>query len=751
MAKKPNKKPIQQAAPVKQTINAAPASYVQQVKPAFSIKQICLALAIISVLVYGNTIVNGYVLDDVMVLKENTMVMQGFKGIPELFATPHMRGYLIIPNDMYRPLSLVMFAVEYQFFGEKAWVGHFFNILMFAGCVVMLFLFLEKLFGGKKLVVAAVAALIFAVHPIHTEVVANIKSRDELMCYFFAFWSLNVLINYMKEGKMLQLIFGLGLFFLSFLSKETVVAFLGIIPLIFFFHIKDNRRRAIFISAGCVVVTLIFIAIRADILSKFNANQPAPVEFIDNALSGAPSAISKFATEVVIMGKYLQLMIIPYPLLCNYSFNAIPFADLTSIYFWLSLVVYGFVIYIAITRFIKNKNDPWAFAIVFYLATIFLFSNFPFLMGAELAERFAFFASTGICIAAGLAIEQWIVKDAVNDIMILKSKKVLMILVPVMLIFSVLTIARNADWKNEYDLYKRDANKSPNDSRLHHYVATAIIEKIYPEEKDTVKQKQLDEESMGYLRRSLEIYPDYTEAHVELGRLFDRKRMYDSAAYHNQRALAVNPYNFTANNNLGSIYLTQGKYPQAIELFKKSIAANPNFRYAYFNMARTYLQLKYYDSAIMYYRITLAGEPGNTIALQEIGSSFFQLGNYDSAEVYFKRVLTLMPNDPNVINNLGAVYLNGKKYAQGAELFKKSIELNPGYINAYSNLGRCYYLLGQYGPAIEVFTKELSIDQKNSVRDIPYIALAYQRMGNMEMARQYEAVAKRIYSDFKLP
>src|SRR6185436_1377839 len=134
---------------------------------------------------------------------------------PELLLTPHMRGYLIIPNDLYRPLSLVMFAIEYQFFGPNPAAGHFFNILTFIGCVIMLFLFLDKFFGGKKTAIAFIGALVFAVHPIHTEVVANIKSRDELLCYFFGFWSLNLFMNYMKSGKMWQLLMGTSVLYLA--------------------------------------------------------------------------------------------------------------------------------------------------------------------------------------------------------------------------------------------------------------------------------------------------------------------------------------------------------------------------------------------------------------------------------------------------------------------------------------------------------------------------------------------------------
>jgi tetratricopeptide (TPR) repeat protein len=113
-------------------------------------------------------------------------------------------------------------------------------------------------------------------------------------------------------------------------------------------------------------------------------------------------------------------------------------------------------------------------------------------------------------------------------------------------------------------------------------------------------------------------------------------------------------------------------------------------------------------------------------------------------------VMLLSPGDPNAVHNLGAVYLNGKKYALAIEQFKKTIEMSPNYLNAWSNLGRAYFYSGQYDAAIQTFNKELSIDPKNGIRDIPGIALAYQKLGNMEMAKKYEAEARSHYPDFKL-
>lgn len=716
----------------------------------FSVKNLSILLAVFSFLLYFNTLQHGYILDDVMVLKDNVLVKQGIKAIPELLATPHMRGYLIIPNDLYRPLSLVMFAIEYQFFGLNPTVGHFFNILTFMGCVVMLFLFLNKFFDGKKTAIAFVGALIFAAHPIHTEVVANIKSRDELLCFFFAFWSLNLFMNYMKEGKFSQLIFGSFLLFLSYISKETVITFLAVIPVLFFVYNNADKRRSVMIVSGTALATVVFMVIRTVVLNMYHANQPgATTDFMDNALVGAPSVASKVATEFYVLGKYLRLMFVPYPLLANYSFNSIPFVGFGDIGALLSIVAYVAMAVVGVMRFMKNRKDPWAFAILVYLASLSLFSNFPFLMGAEMAERFAFFASAGFCLAVALAIEKWILKEDAVNVLSIKAGKTLTILVPLVLVFGGMTVARNSDWRDEYTLYKTDLEKSPNDSRLYQYLATAMAENMYPVEPDSNKRNAMDKESIMYLNKALAIYPDFAEAHVELGRLYERSRMYDSAVIEDKRALKLKPFNATANNNMGSVYITLGKYDEAIPFLKKSIEGNPNFKFVYLNLARAYKQVKQFDSAAKNYKLMLAFDPGYVDGQKELATVYFMMQQYDSAAVYFKNVTQLLPNDADAFNNLGAVYLNGKNYNLAIEQFKKTIALNPKYVNAYSNLGRCYFFTKQYQAAIDIFGRELNLDPRNG-RDIPYVALSYQKLGNMEMARQYEVIAKKIYADFKL-
>jgi len=715
------------------------------------VQKLCLFLFVISCLVYANTMLNGYAYDDPLMIQKNVFVQQGIKAIPMLLATPHLRGFYVITNDLYRPLSLVMFAIEYQLWGPNPAAGHFFNILCYGLCVVFLFLFLDKLFGSSRTITAFIAALLFAIHPIHTEVVANIKSRDELLCFLFAFLSLYVFMNYMKEGKAWQLAAGSFALLLAYLSKETVISFIVIIPFIFFFYYAPHKRRAVFITAGMLVATGIFLFARHYVLSKYNADLPTPVILINNSLIGAPGMVSKIATEFVILGKYLKLMVIPFPLLSDYAYNSIPYAGLGSIGFWLSFCAYCCIGFTGLYRWIRKKNDLWAFGIIFYLTTIFLFSNIPFLISGELAERFVFFASVGFCLVAALAIEQWIIKGAAQDIRVFKNKKLLAVLIPVIFIFSSLTVARNMDWESSYTLFRHDVAKSPNDSRLHHHFSVAI-DVLTPLETDSVKRHELEDESLWHLRKALEIYPEYEDALTAISHAYSSRQRYDSAALSLQKALAINPKNTTAINDLGYVYFNSGRYTQALTYFKElaGIEVSPAVLFAYYNQARTFTKLKAYDSVILYSNKTLAIDSVFADAHFEMAEAFLQEQNFDSAEYHYKRYALLLPASANATNGLGLFYFNRKRYDEAITQFKKASEIDPKFINAYANMGIAYFLTNRYEAAIAVFNKELALDPHNG-QDIPYMAIAYERMGNMELAQKYEAIVQRFDPGFKLP
>ncbi len=646
MAKKNN--PIKQNTPQRPQVQAKPTPAQKQDKPAKKMSlttKLCIVLGLIAFLIYFNTVFNGYVLDDVMVIKDNFIVPQGMKMIPDILSSLRLKGYANMSNE-YRPLSLVMFAIECDLSRAftasheggptpfTAGIHHFFNILVFAGCVVGLFTFINKLFDKKRIAVAFITAMLFALHPIHTEVVANIKSRDELLCFFFAFLSLNLFANYMKSAKTSQLIWGSFALFLAFLSKETVITFLAVVPLIFFLYIDDNKKRAIYITLGTVIATGLYLGIRAKIVAD-NGNMTFPINFVDNMLVNSPNPASRLATEILILGDYIRLLFFPYPLVIDRSYHSIDYVTFANIKVILSLVTYIGLVVFAIMRLLKNKKDPWAFGILFFLATISLFSNIVIMLASTFAERFLFFCSVGACLVIALAIEKWLIGKEEAGIDGISINKVLAVFIPICLIFGGITYARNGDWKDSYTLYKADADRMTENTRLNYYVASELQKKCGAET-DPIKSKEYNDLSMKYLKKSLQIYNDNTDAQAEIGAAYFRDKQYDSAEAHLLYALKLNPKKSNATANLGTLYLTQQNYPKALIYYRETNINDPRNVVAQFNGAVCYYQLRKLDSAIIGFKHTIELAPDfyNFKSFEFTALVYKELGKLDSAHIY---------------------------------------------------------------------------------------------------------------------
>jgi tetratricopeptide (TPR) repeat protein len=283
-----------------------------------------------------------------------------------------------------------------------------------------------------------------------------------------------------------------------------------------------------------------------------------------------------------------------------------------------SLTVYLFLIGWSIYRLVRKPKDPWAFSILLFLFTIALFSNIAFLVYSQFAERFLFFASAGFCLALALAYEWWIGRAHANDVSIVTSKRSLVVVLPVCLLFFALTIVRNSEWKDNYTLFSSDLKKAPDNSKLNFYLATTISQTLYPEDQNPDRKLEMDKESIGLLQRSINIYPDFGEAHAEIGRIYDRLHLFDSAIVHDTKAVVLNPANAIATYNLARAYYWQKNLPLAIQWFKKAVMLSPGYALAYLNLAKCYADNKEYDSAIVYFNKTLAIDPAQTIAQQGI-------------------------------------------------------------------------------------------------------------------------------------
>ena len=205
---------------------------------------------------YGNTLKLNYAFDDMIVITGNQFTKAGFSGIPDIFTTDLFTGFRgkdknMVAGGRYRPLSIVTFAVEYQFFGANPMVSHLINIiLLFLTGILLYRVFLQLLVlkgippDPRKWYISVpfLATLFFIGHPVHTEAVANIKGRDEILSLLLVLVALKLILDYLAKNKLQNIVLAGTSFFLALLSKENAITFLVIIPMTIWFFTKFSFK-----------------------------------------------------------------------------------------------------------------------------------------------------------------------------------------------------------------------------------------------------------------------------------------------------------------------------------------------------------------------------------------------------------------------------------------------------------------------------------------------------------------------------
>jgi len=148
-----------------------------------------LIIVLLGLGLYVNTVGHDYALDDYSIILENTVTRQGVSALPEIFSTPYRYGYYSGQGELYRPIPKAMFAIEWDFFPDNPTPGHIINILLYCLTAGFLFRLLLKL-SKNNIYFSFFTTVLFIAQPLHTEVIANIKSRDEILSYLFSIWAI---------------------------------------------------------------------------------------------------------------------------------------------------------------------------------------------------------------------------------------------------------------------------------------------------------------------------------------------------------------------------------------------------------------------------------------------------------------------------------------------------------------------------------------------------------------------------------
>jgi Tfp pilus assembly protein PilF len=507
--------------------------------------RIGLLLAVVA-LIYGNTLRNEFTMDDGIYVLRNSQVTQA--SVQGLFAANKL-------TNVFRPVTFATLALNWRLGGARPFGFHLFNLILHACVTWLLFLLLDELLGAspQAKIVAFAAALIFAVHPLHTEAVASISGRAELLAagFLFAAW-----ILHLNDQQIPALI----CFVLALLSKESAVVFL---PLLLVGDYARGKWKPILRYAFFAGITLLYL----EILWKVQGGRFGQVTIaqLDNPLAVIPPQW-RILNALRVAWKYAELHFYPAKLSCDYSFNTIPiYMD------WRHTLPALLAAMAAVGAWIWavwKRRSGLILAGGIYLGGFAVTANILMPTGTIMGERLAYLPSAGFCLLAALGWN-WL-RGRQRTVAVAAAAAIIAA-------FGMRTMVRNLDWKDNMSLYSAGVRVSPGSAKMHGNLGGEYQAAV-----------QWDLAASEY-ETALRINPDYPDVLAAYG-LLEAWRGHDQAggqmlerAYYMSHRDNPN-YDFMAVNY--AALLMQGNHLDgALDVLNREIAESPSYARAWSNRA----------------------------------------------------------------------------------------------------------------------------------------------------------------------
>lgn len=497
------------------------------------------ALAL-SFLLYGNSIKGGFVYDDKFFAERSELKDSSYLG--KIWFEP------FVPQNRaagtFRPLAIFSFALNFIFFGDSPVSFHIINILLNGLVVFLIFILVLKLFPDDK-PLAVFSALLFMFMPIHTESVAFIKSRDEILAAIFGIlsWILFVQATQNIQSISYKKIWLSAIMFLSaVLSKELIIILPVLFLAIFLIKQKVSWPKILKIGASFFIVAAVYLLWRFLVLGNY-AFGTDDAYFIINPL-GSADFLTRISTGFKIAFIYIGKTFIPINLSATYHFNHLaliknPVFSLSAL---VGIILLFGLIFIALYK--KTKKVPLGMGAIIFLLSYSVISKFILKSGDLLAERWMYFPSLGLSIIGGYFLAK----------LYKFNKKIgFAILAVILSVYGVMVYNRNKVWASNELLYTNMIKTAPNSIQGHINLATVYL-----------GQNKIDK-AREEIKRAAEIYKDHPPLLNLMGIMAFKDGDYKLAESSFLRAIQLRPTLAVSYSNLGMLYYNMGQYKKAQE------------------------------------------------------------------------------------------------------------------------------------------------------------------------------------------
>ncbi|XP_055762205.1 protein O-mannosyl-transferase TMTC1-like isoform X2 [Salvelinus fontinalis] len=618
-------------------------------------------------LCYSNSLHGEFVHDDVWAISNNPDVRPG-SSLQNIF-TNDFWGKRMADNTShksYRPLCILTFKLNILLGGMTPLYFHVVNVCLHCAVTCLLMHTCDRcVFDDPRL--AFLTALLFAVHPIHTEAVSGIVGRaDVLACMLFllAFLSYIRSVGVCGSGSADSLpstvsVWALGASLLlgtcAMLVKETGITVFGV----------------------CVLYDALVLCRKPLLL---------------------------FLTYCYLLAFNAWLLLSPAVLCYDWQVGSIPLVeslwDTRNVAALLLGVVMVALCLHCVMSLQRLESREVLLGVLFLVCPFIPASNLFFRVGFVVAERVLYMPSMGYCIlvAHGLGrlcsvVGRWGTTALTVSTLLL------------LLLFSWKTVQQNDIWLSREALFRSGIQTLPHNAKVHYNYANFL------------KDRGRHQEAIHHYKTALRLYPRHASAMNNLGTL---TRHPEDAEHYYRTALDTNPQHNRALFNLGNLLKSQGKKEEAEALLRDSIRFGPHFADAYSSLASLYAEQKRFAEANDVYLQGIESCPDSSDLHNNYGVFLVDTGEGDLAAAHYQHAVRLKPAHYVAMVNLGRLLRSSNENKEAESWYKKALQVTRK-VDILTPLGALYYNTGRYEEALQVYREAATLQPDST--DI-WLALA---------------------------
>jgi tetratricopeptide (TPR) repeat protein len=641
--------------------------------------------------VYTNSLQNAFHYDDRPTIVENPAI-RSLGNIPSYFISKQAfsTDELFASPKHYRPVLLTTYAVNYALGGLNPPVYHLMNILLHMLSSLLVYFIAFRLVSNG--LAASLSALIYGLHPIHTEALNYISARSSLLSGFFYLLAFYSFIKFrFAQAEKTHLIWTpyllfLFSFFLAILSKEVAVVLPVTTALYDLYysrkHLQGDLRRMLLPYVPFLMALIVYI---------LSGNIHSMVWSIIQGY-GARDFWPHLLTQTKVTVLYLLLFLWPVVLTPDRQIlvaNSIgDGAVLTSF----GLIGIIFLIAYGLFRIRSDEAKACSLGLLWFMATSLPTILIP--LNLLIQEQRAYLPVVGLAFTTGIGLA-WLFKTLTETQRVPKAigqqPRYIVVLLAGLLVmiiagYGLLIVKRNAVWKDDITLWSDAASKPVSGFRAHVNLGTAYE-----------RQNRLDLAIQSY-EKALELNPDFFATHYNLGLVYQKLEKADLAIIHFQEAIRINPGFPPAHRMLGMTYATVGQADLAIHELQKALQLNAS----------------------------------DLLSQSALGWLYLTEGHFDQAEPYFHQVLQAWPDSFRGRLGMAIIYNQRHEFSKAIPEYEWVLQRDPDHLMAQYHLGLIREELGEREKAIKHYQAVLAIATQKGQTSEPVVKLSQERLQTLK-------------------